>query len=57
MVFLELRRGPGVHFGLTAGIALQPSFLFNEVRTPVELRGTPQESLRGLAGQKERFSR
>ena len=49
MVFLELRREPGLYSRVTAGMNLQRSCLFSEVRTPVSLRGTPQESPRGLA--------
>ena len=51
MGFLELRREPGVYSRGTAGLAIQNSCFFSDVRTPVYLRGTPQESPEALAGQ------
>ena len=42
MVFLELRREPGVCSRVTAGVAIKNFCLFSEVRTPDELRWTPQ---------------
>ena len=50
MVFLELRWEPGVHFRVTAGVAIKNFFVFSEVRTSVELGPTFQESKLGLAG-------
>ena len=35
MVFLGLQQEPGVHSGVTAGMAIQNSCLFSDVRTPV----------------------
>ena len=35
MVFHELRREPGVYSRVTAGMAIQNSCLFSDVRTPV----------------------
>ena len=35
MVFLELRREPGVYFRVTVGMAIQNSCLFSDVMTPV----------------------
>ena len=57
MAFLELRWESGVYSQVTAGMYLQNSCLFSEVSTPVSLRGTPQESRRGMAGNQEHFSR
>ena len=48
MVFLELRRGPGVHSRVTAGIAFNNLCFFRDVRTPLLLRCTPQQSKLGL---------
>ena len=56
MVFLDLRQTSAVYSRVTAGMILQSSCLFNDVRTPVSLRGSPHESPRGLAGQYGRFS-
>ena len=50
MGFLELQQELGVYSRVTAGIAIQKSTLFSEVRTPVYLGRTPQESKPGLAG-------
>ena len=41
---------PGVYSRVTAGMAVRNSTLFSDVRTPVLLRRTPQESKLGLAG-------
>ena len=35
MYFLELRWEPGVYSRVTAGMAVQNSWMFGEVRTPV----------------------
>ena len=51
MGFLELQQELGVYSRVTAGVILQISCLFSDVRTPVYLRGTPQEYPRGLEGQ------
>ena len=48
MGFLELRQEPGVYSRVTVGMAIRNSTLFSEVRTPVELGRTPQESKLGL---------
>ena len=53
--FLELRGEPGVYSRVTAGMAIRNSTLISEVRTPVYLRRTPQESKLRLAGQYERI--
>ena len=50
MGFLELRQEHGVYTRVTAGMAIRNSTLVSEVRTPVYLCGTPQESKLGLAG-------
>ena len=50
MGFLELRQERGVYSRVTAGMAIHNSTLFGEVRTPVQLRRTPQESKLGLKG-------
>ena len=50
MGFLELRQEPGVYSRVTVGMAIRNSTLFSEVRTPVELGRTPQDSKLGLAG-------
>ena len=44
MGFLELRQEPLIYSRVTAGMAIQNSTLFSEVRTPVYLGRTPQES-------------
>ena len=49
-ISLELRQEPGVYSRVTAGMAIRNSTLFSEVRTPVKLGRTPQESKVGLAG-------
>ena len=51
MGFLELRQKPGVYSLVTAGMDIQYSTLISEVKTPVKVRWTPQESKLGLAGQ------
>ena len=51
MVFLELRREPGVCSRVMAGVASKKFCLFIDLRTPVSLRCTPQESKLRLAGQ------
>ena len=51
MGFLELRQKPGEYSRGTAGMAIRNSTLFSEVRTPVKLGRTPQESKLGLAGK------
>ena len=51
MVFLELRREPGVYTRVMVAMILQSSCLFRDVRTPVLLRGTPQETPRGFLAQ------
>ena len=55
MVFLKLRWEPGVFSRVKAEMAIHNSCFFGDIRTPVELRGTPQESPRGLAGQYRSF--
>ena len=50
MLFLELRQEPGVYSQVTAGMAIRNSTLFSEVRTPVQLGRTHQESKLGLPG-------
>ena len=50
MVFLKLCWETGVYSRVTAGMAIQNSCLFSDIRTPVLLRWTPQESKLGLAG-------
>ena len=35
IAFLELRREPGVYSRVTAGMAIQNSCLFSDVKTPV----------------------
>ena len=58
MVFLEVRREPGVHSRVTAGVAINNfSFSNDNVKTPLYLRRTPQESKLGLAEQYGRFWR
>ena len=51
MVLLELQQEPGVSSEVTTGMALKNSCFFSNVRTPVQLGGTPRDSPRGLAGQ------
>ena len=57
MGFLELQQETGVYSRVTAGMAIQNSTLFHEVRTPVYLTRTPQESKIGLAGKQRRIWR
>ena len=49
--FLELRREPGVDSRVTAGVAINNFCFFSDVRTPLSLRWTPQDSKLGLAEQ------
>ena len=49
--FLELWREPWVYSRVTVGMILQSSCLFSDIKTPVYLRGTPQESPWDLEGQ------
>ena len=51
MVFLELQRERGVHSRVTAGVDINNFCIFSEVKTPLYLRWTPQESKLGLAEQ------
>ena len=44
IVFLGLQREPGVYSRLMAEMAIQNSYLFSDVRTPVYLQWIPQES-------------
>ena len=44
MVFLELRWEPGVHSRLNTGVDINNFCFFSDVRTPLWLRWTPQES-------------
>ena len=53
MVFLELQWEAGVCSRVMAGVAIKKFCLFIDVRTPVSLRCTPQESKLRLAGQTE----
>ena len=55
MVFLELRREPGVHSRVSAGVAINNFCFFSDIRTPLLLRWTPQESKLGWAEQYGRF--
>ena len=48
MGFLELQQEPGVYSRVIAGMAIRKSTLFSELRTPVYLGRTPQESKLGL---------
>ena len=50
MGFLELQQERGVYSRVTVGMAIRNSTLFSEVRTPVYLGWTPQESKLGLKG-------
>ena len=56
MVFLHLRRISELYSRVMAGMILQTSCLFRDIRTPVSLRGSPHESPRRLAGQYGPFS-
>ena len=51
MVFLELQWEPGVHSRVMAGVAINNFCFVRDVRTPLFLRWTPQESKLGLAEQ------
>ena len=51
MGFLEFQQEPGLYSQFTVGMAIRNLSLFSDVRTPVYLRRTPQESKLGLAGQ------
>ena len=44
MVFLDFHQEPGLYSNLTAGMVSQNSCFFSDIRTPVQLRGTPQDS-------------
>ena len=44
MVFLELQRELGVHSRVAADVAINNFCFFSDVRTPLWLRWTPQES-------------
>ena len=57
MIFLELRREPGLYTRVTAGVAINNFCFFSDVRTPLKLRWTPQESKLGLAEQYRHFWR
>ena len=57
MVFLKLRREPGLYTRVTAGVAIKNFCFFSDYRTPLELRWTPQESKLGLAEQYRHFWR
>ena len=48
MGFLELQQEPGVYSRVTAVMAIRNATLFCEVRTPVYLGRTPQESKLGF---------
>ena len=50
MGILELQQERGVYSRVTEGMAIRNSTWFSEVRTPVLLRRTPQESKLGLKG-------
>ena len=50
MGFLELQQESGVYSRVTVGMAIRNSNLFSEVRTPIYLGRTPQESKLGFAG-------
>ena len=51
MVFLELLVEPGVYSRVMAGMAVQYSCFFSDVRIAVSLGWIPQESKLGLSGQ------
>ena len=57
MVFHELRREPGVCSRVMVGVVIKNFCLFINVRTPVYLRCTLQESKLRLAGQYGRIWR
>ena len=50
MVFLELLVEPGVYSRVMAGMAVQYSCFFSDVRIAVSLGWIPQESKLGLSG-------
>ena len=51
MVFLGLRREPGIYSRVMAGIVLQKLCMFSDIRTPVNLRGRAWDSPRGMEVQ------
>ena len=51
MVIFKLRWEHGVYSRVIAGMAIQNTCLFINIRTPVYLCWIPQESKLGLAGQ------
>ena len=55
MVFLDLRWEPGVHYRVTAGVAINNFCFFSDIRIPLYFRWTPQESKLGFAEQYGRF--
>ena len=57
MVFLQVWWEPGIASRVTAGVAVNNFYVFSDVRNPLKLRLTPQESKLGLAEQNERFWR
>ena len=57
MVFLELHQEPGIYSHLMAGMALQKSCMFSDIRTPVYLRGTARDSPQGMEAQQGPLSR
>ena len=57
MGFLDLRQEPGVYSRVPAGMAIQNSSFFKDVRTPVLLQWPTEESKLGLARQYEHFWR
>ena len=57
MVFLELQREAGVCSRVTAGVDIKNFCFFSDVRTPVYLRWTPQDSKLDLAGHYGHFWR
>ena len=50
MGFLELQQEPGVYSQITAGMSVQNSIWFSEVKIPVSLGWTPQEAKVGWSG-------
>ena len=50
MGFLELQQEPGVYSRVTAGMDVRNSTWFSEVRIPVQLGQTLQESKLGFSG-------
>ena len=51
MVFLGLRREPGIYSRVMAGIVLQKLCMFSDISTPVYLRGTALDSPQGMEVQ------